>query len=56
MIRLSFRIKTAPQHTTYPAMLKVWQAADATPVFEHAWLFDGFAPETACNLPVHDVA
>lgn len=25
-------------------MLEVWQAADATPVFEHAWLFDHFAP------------
>ncbi|HEY0736027.1 MAG TPA: LLM class F420-dependent oxidoreductase [Herpetosiphonaceae bacterium] len=44
MTRLSFGIKTAPQHTTYPAMLAVWQAADATPVFEHAWLFDHFNP------------
>ena len=44
MPRLRFGIKTAPQHTTYDAMLKVWQEADATPVFEHAWLFDHFAP------------
>lgn len=44
MASLSFGIKTAPQHTTYEAMLEVWRAADATPVFEHAWLFDHFAP------------
>jgi F420-dependent oxidoreductase-like protein len=44
MPNLSFGIKTAPQHTTYEAMLEVWRAADATPVFEHAWLFDHFAP------------
>lgn len=44
MAKLRFGIKTAPQHTTYDAMLRVWQAADATPAFEHAWLFDHFAP------------
>ncbi|MGN6564477.1 MAG: LLM class F420-dependent oxidoreductase, partial [Thermomicrobiales bacterium] len=44
MARLSFGIKTAPQHTTYAAMLALWEQADATPVFEHAWLFDHFAP------------
>jgi F420-dependent oxidoreductase-like protein len=44
MATLRFGIKTAPQHTTYDAMLRVWQEADATPVFEHAWLFDHFAP------------
>lgn len=44
MARLRFGIKTAPQHTTYDAMLAVWKEADATPVFEHAWLFDHFAP------------
>jgi F420-dependent oxidoreductase-like protein len=44
MARLRFGIKTAPQHTTYAAMLEVWRAADATPAFEHAWLFDHFAP------------
>ena len=44
MAKLSFGIKTAPQHTTYEAMLAVWKEADATPVLEHAWLFDHFAP------------
>ena len=44
MAALRWGIKTAPQHTTYEAMLAVWQEADATPVFEHAWLFDHFAP------------
>jgi F420-dependent oxidoreductase-like protein len=44
MARLSFGIKTAPQHTTYAAMLALWEQADATPVLEHAWLFDHFAP------------
>jgi F420-dependent oxidoreductase-like protein len=44
MAKLRFGIKTAPMHTTYEAMLEVWRAADATPVFEHAWLFDHFAP------------
>jgi F420-dependent oxidoreductase-like protein len=44
MTRLRWGIKTAPQHTTYEAMLAVWQEADRTPVFEHAWLFDHFAP------------
>lgn len=41
---LSFGIKTAPQHTTYEDMLRVWQEAEAIPVIEHAWLFDHFAP------------
>ncbi len=44
MAKLSFGIKTAPQHTTYDAMLAVWREADAIPVFEHAWLFDHFNP------------
>jgi F420-dependent oxidoreductase-like protein len=44
MTHLSFGIKTAPQHTTYPAMLKIWQQADAEPLLEHAWLFDHFYP------------
>lgn len=44
MAKLRFGIKTVPQHTTYDAMLEVWQEADRTPVFEHAWLFDHFAP------------
>lgn len=41
---VSFGIKTSPQHTTYDAMLKVWQEADGIPVIEHAWLFDHFSP------------
>jgi F420-dependent oxidoreductase-like protein len=44
MAKLRFGIKTAQHNSTYDAILKVWQAADATPVFEHAWLFDHFAP------------
>jgi F420-dependent oxidoreductase-like protein len=44
MTNLTFGIKTAPQHTTYEAMLAVWQEADAIPAFEHAWLFDHLAP------------
>ena len=44
MATLRWGIKTAPQHTTYDAMLAVWQEADRTSVFEHAWLFDHFAP------------
>jgi F420-dependent oxidoreductase-like protein len=42
--RLRWGVKTAPQHTTYEAMLDVWREADRTPVFEHAWLFDHFNP------------
>ncbi len=41
---LSFGVKTAPQNTTYEAMQAVWHAADATPDFDHAWLFDHFIP------------
>ncbi len=41
---LRFGIKTAPQHTTYEAMLAVWQEADGIPAMEHAWLFDHYAP------------
>ena len=44
MSTLRWGIKTAPQHTTYEAMVAVWQEADRTPVFEHAWLFDHFNP------------
>lgn len=44
MARLRWGIKTAPQHTTYDAMLKVWQEAGRHPAFEHAWLYDHFAP------------
>lgn len=41
---ITFGIKTAPQHTTYEAILRVWQEADANPAFAHAWLFDHYAP------------
>ncbi len=44
MTNLSFGIKTAPQHTTYNAMRAVWKAADEIAAYEHAWLFDHFAP------------
>jgi F420-dependent oxidoreductase-like protein len=39
-----FAIKTAPQHTTWAAMLDVWQAADDIELFESAWNFDHFYP------------
>jgi alkanesulfonate monooxygenase SsuD/methylene tetrahydromethanopterin reductase-like flavin-dependent oxidoreductase (luciferase family) len=41
---ITFGIKTAPQHTTYEAILKVWKQADENPAFDHAWLFDHYAP------------
>ncbi|MEZ4707794.1 MAG: LLM class F420-dependent oxidoreductase [Caldilineaceae bacterium] len=41
---ITFGIKTAPQHTTYEAILKVWRQTDANPAFDHAWLFDHYAP------------
>lgn len=41
---ISFGIKTAPQHTTYQAMLRVWKQVDENPAFAHAWLFDHYAP------------
>src|SRR5215208_1554051 len=44
MAPLSFGIKTAPQHTTYEDMLRVWEEADGIPAIEHAWLFDHFNP------------
>ncbi len=44
MAKIRWGIKTAPQHTTYDAMRTVWQEADHNPAFEHAWLFDHFAP------------
>src|SRR5215213_1966177 len=42
--KLSFGIKTAPHHTTYEDMLKVWEEADTVEAIDHAWLFDHFAP------------
>jgi F420-dependent oxidoreductase-like protein len=42
--KLSFGIKTAPQHVTYEQIVAIWKEADSIPAFEHAWLFDHFAP------------
>ena len=41
---MRFAVKTAPQHTTWPDMLAVWQAADDIDLFESAWTFDHFYP------------
>jgi F420-dependent oxidoreductase-like protein len=41
---MRFAIKTAPQHTTYEALLAVWKAADEIELFESAWTFDHFYP------------
>jgi F420-dependent oxidoreductase-like protein len=39
-----FAFKTAPQHTSWPDMLAVWQEADGIELFESGWLFDHFYP------------
>ena len=41
---MRFAIKTAPQHTTYEAMLDVWRVADDIDLYESAWTFDHFEP------------
>lgn len=41
---MRYAIKTAPQMTTWAAMLEVWQAADDIELFESAWNFDHFEP------------
>ena len=41
---MRFAVKTAPQHTSWPEMLAVWQAADDIEVFESGWTFDHFYP------------
>src|SRR5687767_1696673 len=41
---MRFGLKTAPQHTAWPDMLAVWQAADTMEFFESAWTFDHFYP------------
>jgi len=41
---MRFAIKTAPQHTTWDAMLDVWRAADDIELFESGWTFDHFYP------------
>lgn len=42
--RPRFGIKTAPQHTTYEDILRVWQEADTLTALEHAWDFDHYMP------------
>ena len=44
MADLRFGVKTAQNHASYSDMLRVWKEADGIDVFEHAWLFDHFAP------------
>jgi F420-dependent oxidoreductase-like protein len=39
-----FGFKTSPQHTTWQAMLDVWQAADDIDFYESGWNFDHFYP------------
>jgi F420-dependent oxidoreductase-like protein len=41
---MRFAFKTAPQHTTWPAVLEVWRAADEIGLFESGWTFDHFYP------------
>src|SRR5687768_13366890 len=41
---MRFAIKTAPQHTTWQAMLDVFKAADDIDLFESGWTFDHFYP------------
>ena len=41
---VTFGIKTAPQHTTYAEILQVWKQVDQNLAFDHAWLFDHYAP------------
>ncbi len=41
---MRYAIKTAPQMTTWAAMLEVWQTADQIELFESAWNFDHFEP------------
>ena len=41
---MRFAVKTAPQHSTWPNMLALWQEADRIELFEAAWNFDHFEP------------
>ena len=41
---MRFAIKTAPQHTTWQAMLDVFKAADDIDIYESGWTFDHFYP------------
>ena len=44
MSNLRWGFKTAPQHTTYDDIRELWLKGDEHPAYEHAWLFDHFAP------------
>ena len=41
---MRFAFKTAPQNTTWDAMLDVWRTADDIELFESGWTFDHFYP------------
>jgi F420-dependent oxidoreductase-like protein len=41
---MRFGFKTAPQNTTWDAMLDVWRAGDDIDLFESGWTFDHFYP------------
>jgi F420-dependent oxidoreductase-like protein len=41
---LRFGVKTAPQHTTWNEVLRLFEEADATPALVHGWVFDHFMP------------
>ena len=41
---MRFAIKTAPQMTTWSALLDVWRAVDEIELFESVWNFDHFEP------------
>jgi F420-dependent oxidoreductase-like protein len=41
---MRFGLSTAPQNTTWDAVLSMWELADDMPVFESAWTFDHFYP------------
>jgi alkanesulfonate monooxygenase SsuD/methylene tetrahydromethanopterin reductase-like flavin-dependent oxidoreductase (luciferase family) len=43
-MRITFGIKTSQANTTYQHVLDIWRDADATPVFEDAWLWDHLVP------------
>jgi F420-dependent oxidoreductase-like protein len=41
---MRFGLSTAPQNTTWEAVLEMWRAADEMEAFESAWTFDHFYP------------
>ncbi|MCC6703900.1 MAG: LLM class F420-dependent oxidoreductase, partial [Thermomicrobiales bacterium] len=44
MTKLRWGFKTAQQHATWEDIRALWLEGDQQPAFEHAWLFDHFAP------------